>query len=66
MLLSLPPFDNLCRGVAQIGEYVKLGDCLDIMDILYEKEETMVLYNSPCSLAASVLACASFLNTIMA
>nr|XP_027098147.1 cyclin-J18-like isoform X1 [Coffea arabica] len=43
------------KGVAQIGEYVKLGDCLDIMDILYEKEETMVLYNSPCSLAASVL-----------
>ncbi|XP_027095329.1 cyclin-J18-like isoform X1 [Coffea arabica] len=31
------------KGVAQIGEYVKLGDCLDIMDILYEKEETMVV-----------------------
>ncbi|KAL3502125.1 hypothetical protein ACH5RR_036574 [Cinchona calisaya] len=46
------------KGVAQVGEYVKLDDCLDIMDLLYEKEETMVLYNSSCSLAASVLVAA--------
>ncbi|PWA60371.1 cyclin-J18 [Artemisia annua] len=29
--------------------------CMDIMDLLYEKEETSTLYSSPHSLAASIL-----------
>lgn len=47
------------RGIAKVGELVNFEACLDIMDLLYEKEETSVLYSSPCSLAASILACSS-------
>lgn len=35
---------------------MKFEACMDIMDLLYEKEETSVLYRSPRSLAASILA----------
>ncbi|RVW89183.1 Cyclin-J18 [Vitis vinifera] len=47
------------KGIAKVGELVNFEACLDIMDLLYEKEETSVLYSSPCSLAASILACSS-------
>lgn len=47
----------IIRGVARIGELVNFEACMDIMDLLYEKEETSVLFSSPCSLAASTLAC---------
>lgn len=43
------------RVVARVGERVDLEACMDIMDLLYEKEVTSVLYGSPCSLAASIL-----------
>ncbi|KAI3889642.1 hypothetical protein MKX03_007664 [Papaver bracteatum] len=45
------------RGLARVGDLVKLEACMDIMDLLYETEETSVLYNSPCFLAAAILAC---------
>lgn len=45
------------RGVAKVGELVNVNACMDIMDLLYEKEETSILYGSPRSLAASTLAC---------
>ncbi|CAI9096886.1 OLC1v1033131C2 [Oldenlandia corymbosa var. corymbosa] len=43
------------REVAQVGEHVRLETCMDIFDLLYEEEEKMILYNSPFSLAASLL-----------
>lgn len=30
---------------------------MEILDILYETEDTSLLFNSPCSLAASTLVC---------
>lgn len=47
----------LYRGISLTGECIKLEACCDIMDLLYEKEETFDLFSSPPSLAASVLAC---------
>ncbi|CAA2997762.1 Hypothetical predicted protein [Olea europaea subsp. europaea] len=51
------------REVARVGEHVKFEACMDIMDLLYEKEETSVLYRSPRSLAASILV-AAYLITV--
>lgn len=45
------------RAVARVGELVNLEVCMDIMDLLYEKDETSILYSSPRPLAASILAC---------
>ncbi|XP_068331738.1 cyclin-J18 [Pyrus communis] len=45
------------KGVAKVGELVNFEAGMDIMDLLYEKEETSMLYTNPRSLAASVLAC---------
>ncbi|KAM0057297.1 putative cyclin [Helianthus debilis subsp. tardiflorus] len=46
-----------CVEVATIGDHMNLEVCMDIMDLLYEKEETTTLYTSSHSLAASILAC---------
>ncbi|KAL8265916.1 hypothetical protein R6Q59_003260 [Mikania micrantha] len=43
------------KEVATIGAHLNLEVCMDIMDLLYEKEETTTLYNSPHPLAASIL-----------
>ncbi|XP_026379197.1 cyclin-J18-like isoform X4 [Papaver somniferum] len=43
------------RKLARVGDLVKLKACMDIMDVLYETEETSVLYNSPDFLAAAIL-----------
>jgi len=43
------------RGVAKVGELINFEACMEIMDLLYEKEETTFLYKSPRSLAASIL-----------
>ncbi|XP_076885867.1 cyclin-J18-like [Bidens hawaiensis] len=43
------------KEVATIGDHLDLEVCMDIMDLLYENEETTTLYDSPHSLAASVL-----------
>ncbi|MFS8034634.1 putative cyclin [Helianthus anomalus] len=45
------------KEVATIGDHMNLEVCMDIMDLLYEKEETTTLYTSSHSLAASILAC---------
>lgn len=50
------------RAVAQVGEHVKFEACMDVMDLLYENEETSVLYSSPEALAASVVVCSLFLQ----
>ncbi|KAL1201117.1 Cyclin-J18 [Cardamine amara subsp. amara] len=41
--------------VAKVGELLKFEACMDMMDLLYEKEETSLLYQSSKSLAASIL-----------
>ncbi|GMY18128.1 cyclin-J18 isoform X1 [Fagus crenata] len=51
------------KGVAKLGEVLNFEACMDIMDLLYEKDETSVLYSSPRSLAASVLV-ASYVITV--
>ncbi|KAK1439349.1 hypothetical protein QVD17_05165 [Tagetes erecta] len=43
------------KEVATIGDHLDIEVCMDIMDLLYEKEETTTLYTSPHSLAASIL-----------
>ncbi|KAK4476823.1 hypothetical protein RD792_015983 [Penstemon davidsonii] len=43
------------KVVARVGEHVAFEACMDIMDLLYEKEVTPVLYGSPCFKAASIL-----------
>nr|POE61299.1 cyclin-j18 [Quercus suber] len=48
------------KEVAKLGEVLNFEACIDIMDLLYERDETSVLYSSPRSLAASVLACSFF------
>lgn len=48
------------RGVAKVGELINFEACMEIMDLLYEKEETAFLYRSPHSLAASILVISTF------
>lgn len=43
------------REVAKVGELLDFEACMDMMDLLYMKEETSVLYRSSTSLAASIL-----------
>ncbi|KAH7840218.1 hypothetical protein Vadar_014243 [Vaccinium darrowii] len=52
------------EGVARVGQLVNFEAAMDIMDLVYEKEETSTLYYSPRNLAASILACGfAFLNS---
>ncbi|KAF5960028.1 hypothetical protein HYC85_001237 [Camellia sinensis] len=46
------------KGIATVGKLVNFEACKDIMDLLYEKDQTSALYNSPKYLAALILACA--------
>ncbi|WOL09372.1 cyclin-J18-like [Canna indica] len=41
--------------LSKLGELVRLDVCIDIIDLLYETEETSQLFSSPYCLAASVL-----------
>ncbi|XP_057740936.1 cyclin-J18 isoform X2 [Arachis stenosperma] len=46
------------KGVAKAGELINFEACMEIMDLLYEKEETSLLCTYSCpphSLAASIL-----------
>ncbi|GJY60692.1 cyclin-J18 isoform X1 [Tanacetum coccineum] len=51
------------KEVATVGDHLNIEVCMDIMDLLYEKEETSTLYSSPHSLAASILV-ASYVITV--
>ncbi|KAF7808477.1 cyclin-J18 isoform X1 [Senna tora] len=51
------------KGVAKVGELINFEACMEIMDLLYEREETSFLYSSPHSLAASILV-ASYVITV--
>ncbi|XP_066354415.1 cyclin-J18-like isoform X1 [Miscanthus floridulus] len=46
------------REISKLGELLDLEVCMEILDILYETEDTSLLFNSPCSLAASTLVAA--------
>ncbi|KAL5679766.1 hypothetical protein ACJX0J_006151, partial [Zea mays] len=46
------------REISKIGELLDLDVCMEILDILYETEDTSLLFNCPCSLAASTLVAA--------
>lgn len=48
--------------MSKVGELVNFEAGMDIMDLLYEKEETTMLYANPRFLAASVLARSITLN----
>ncbi|EXC05034.1 hypothetical protein L484_019282 [Morus notabilis] len=51
------------KEVARVGDLVNFEACMDIMDLLYEKEKMSSGYCSPCSLAASTLV-ASYVITV--
>ncbi|CAN8266835.1 unnamed protein product [Cochlearia groenlandica] len=51
------------KEVAKVGELLNFEVCMDMMDLLYEKEETSVLYHSTTSLAASILV-SSYIITV--
>ncbi|CAH8347340.1 unnamed protein product [Eruca vesicaria subsp. sativa] len=51
------------KEVAKAGELLNFEACMDMMDLLYEKEETSVLYHSSTSLAASILV-SSYIITV--
>nr|GMD26360.1 cyclin-J18 isoform X1 [Ipomoea batatas] len=44
------------KDVARVGEHMNFEACMDIMDLLYEKEEFLDLFNTSNCLAASILA----------
>ncbi|KAG7563271.1 Cyclin-like superfamily [Arabidopsis suecica] len=51
------------KEVAKVGEYLNFEACMDMMDLLYEKEETSLLYQYSKSLAASILV-SSYIITV--
>ncbi|XP_028090889.1 cyclin-J18-like isoform X2 [Camellia sinensis] len=53
----------LMQGIATVGKLVNFEACMDIMELLYEKDQTSALYNSPKYLAASILV-ASYVITV--
>ncbi|KAL6596305.1 hypothetical protein ACP70R_047669 [Stipagrostis hirtigluma subsp. patula] len=50
------------REISKLGDLLDLDVCMEILDILYETEDTSLLFNSPCSLAASTLVAAYALS----
>lgn len=46
------------REISKLGDLLDLDVCMEILDILYENEDTSLLFNSPLSLAASTLVAA--------
>ncbi|KZV45050.1 hypothetical protein F511_10367 [Dorcoceras hygrometricum] len=54
------------KVIARVGEYVSYEVCMDVLDLLYEKEAISILYNSPCFLAASILACLCISSGVVA
>ncbi|CAN6465705.1 unnamed protein product [Victoria cruziana] len=50
------------RVIAKVGDSLKFSVCMEIMDILYEDEETSLCHYSPRSLAASILIAAYVLT----
>jgi hypothetical protein len=45
------------REISKLGDLVNMDVCMEILDILYETEDTSWLFNFACPLAASTLVC---------
>ncbi|XP_047085983.1 cyclin-J18-like [Lolium rigidum] len=43
------------REISKLGDLVSMDVCMEILDILYETEDTSWLFNFACPLAASTL-----------
>lgn len=56
--VSLVELHDQLKVVARAEKHVDFDSCMDILELLYEKEVKSVLYSSPCSLAASVMVAA--------
>jgi hypothetical protein len=50
-------FLSIAREISKIGDLLNMDVCMEILDILYETEDSSWLFNSPCQLAASALVC---------
>lgn len=48
-------FIVVVRELSKLGDVLDLDVCMEILDVLYETEDTSLLFNSPCALAASTL-----------
>ncbi|XP_020582851.1 cyclin-J18-like isoform X2 [Phalaenopsis equestris] len=48
------------RELSKVGNLVSLEVCMEIMDLLYETEQTSMLFSSPHALSASILVAAYF------
>jgi CHASE1-domain containing sensor protein len=46
---------SIAREISKIGDLLNMDVCMEILDILYETEDSSWLFNSPCQLAASAL-----------
>ena len=51
------PFFLTDREISKLGDLVNMDVCMEILDILYETEDTSWLFNFACPLAASTLVC---------
>ncbi|XP_010513924.1 PREDICTED: cyclin-J18 isoform X1 [Camelina sativa] len=51
------------KEVSKVGELLNFEACMEMMDLLYEIEETSLLYQSSTSLAASILV-SSYIITV--
>jgi hypothetical protein len=45
------------REISKLGDLLNMDVCMEILDILYETEDTSWLFNFACPLAASTLVC---------
>jgi hypothetical protein len=45
------------REISKLGDLLSMDVCMEILDILYETEDTSWLFNFACPLAASTLVC---------
>lgn len=45
------------REISKLGDLLSMDVCMEILDVLYETEDTSWLFDFPCPLAASTLVC---------
>ena len=45
------------REISKLGDLLSMDVCMEILDVLYETEDTSWLFDFPCPLASSTLVC---------
>ncbi|VAI07892.1 unnamed protein product [Triticum turgidum subsp. durum] len=45
------------REISKLGDLLSMDVCMEILDVLYETEDTSWLFDFPCPLAALTLVC---------